>query len=196
MEFFAADARGSLPKSANGDAGAAAAGPAGPADALGPALAERSLPVADPVVFRRPDFKEIESESAPRFPFFRCAPCTSDPCTTSCSTGPIPAETAAAAFIDVSEPAAALSEVDGPPLSYRITAEDRPPIYLSALIDDVCKAGVSQEEARKIVMAEWQSVVAKGSQGQFLATLEACSPERRKWLGHELAAAAKKKTQQ
>ena len=70
------------------------------------------------------------------------------------------------------------------------------PAILASLIDDVCEAGVSQEEARKIVMAEWQSVVAKGSQGQFLATLEACSPERRKWLGHELAAAAKKKTQQ
>ena len=99
VEFFAADARGSLPKSANGDAGAAAAGPARPADALGRALAERSPPVADPVVFRQPALKEIESESVPRFPFFRCAPCTSDPCTTSCSSGPILAETAAAADV-------------------------------------------------------------------------------------------------
>ena len=135
-EFDAPEAGGGSPKSANGNAGAAAAGPAGPAEALGPALAERSPPVADPVVFRRPDLKEIESELAPRFSLFRCAPCTSDRCTTSCSSGPIPAETAAA-FIEASEAAAALSEVDGPPLSYRMTAEDRPPIYLSAVRLDI-----------------------------------------------------------
>ena len=45
-------------------------------------------------------------------------------------------------------------------------------------------------------MAEWQSVVAQGSQGQFVAALEACSPKKRKWLGQELAAAAKTQTQQ
>ena len=36
-----------------------------------------------------------------------------------------------------SKAAAALSEVDGPPLSYRMTAEDRPPIYLSAVRLDI-----------------------------------------------------------
>ena len=77
-----------------------------------------------------------------------------------------------------------------------IAAASPVPAILASLIDDVCETGVSQEEARKTVMVEWQSVVAQGSQAQFLAALEACSPERRKWLGHELAAAAKTRTQQ
>merc|ERR1719326_601058 len=68
------------------------------------------------------------------------------------------------------------------------------PAIIASLIDDVCEAGVSREEARRTVMAEWQSVVAQGSQGQFLAALQASSPERRKWLGRELATAAKKQT--
>jgi hypothetical protein len=70
------------------------------------------------------------------------------------------------------------------------------PAILASLIDDVCEAGVSREEARRTVATEWQSVVAQGSQGQFLAAIEACTPEKRKWLGRELAAVAKKQTQQ
>merc|ERR1719420_2065567 len=74
------------------------------------------------------------------------------------------------------------------------TAASPEPAILASLVDDVCEAGVSREEARRTVMAEWQGVVAQGLQGQFLAALEASSPERRKWLGRELASTAKKQT--
>ena len=107
VEFAAGDAISAATSAATGRERGAMEAPA-----LGPDT-EHSEPVADPVVFRQPELKEIEHEPAPRFAFFRCAPCESDRCTTySCSAGPIAAETAA--VIDAAEPAAAPRELPPP----------------------------------------------------------------------------------